>query len=350
MNTTIQIGQLKVGDGQPCFIAAEIGINHNGDMSLAKETIAAAAEAGACAVKFQNYRTEDFLSDPALTYEYLSQGKKIVESQMEMFRRCELNRDQLRELKQYCDQQGVVFFSTPTGEATLQDLREVGSILVKNGSDYLTHLPLIRAMAQSGLPTVLATGMSTLGEIDDAVRAFEEAGGQDLIILHCTSSYPTPDPDVHLRKIPALRAALDRPIGLSDHSHGIVAAVGAVVLGACMVEKHFTLSRDLPGPDHAFSMDPGELKDLVAGIRTVEAQLGSGKVGPTQKEFTGRENYRLSCTLVSDRPAGHALTEADIAMRRPGTGFPPREIHHLVGRRLRMALKGGTMISPENLD
>jgi N-acetylneuraminate synthase/N,N'-diacetyllegionaminate synthase len=330
------------------LLAAEVGINHNGDMALARQMIDAAAEAGADAVKFQNYRTEDFLSDRSLTYEYLSQGKPVVEPQFDMFKRCELPRGALGELRDHCERRGVIFFSTPTSPAGVEELVRVGAPLLKNGSDYLVHLPLIRAMARSGLPTVLSTGMATLAEIDDAVRAFREAGGRDLIVLHCTSSYPTPPGEVHLRKIPALASALGCPVGLSDHTEGIIAAVGAVALGACFLEKHFTLDRYLPGPDHRFSATPEEFRALVGAVRTLERNLGDSPVGPTPSEAEGRKGFRLSCVAVRDLSAGHRLTDADLAFRRPGTGLPPAAAAWVVGRTLGRAVRAGQVFQPED--
>ena len=177
MSRTISIGKRRIGGGQPCFIVAEIGINHNGDMKLARRMIDAAAAAGADAVKFQNYRTEDFILDRSLAYEYKSQSRRIRESQFEMFKRCELSTSQLRQLCAHCRKRGVIFFSTPTSADGVAELVRLGSPLLKNGSDCLGHLPLIRAMAKTGLPTVLSTGMATLAEIKEAVRAFREAEG-----------------------------------------------------------------------------------------------------------------------------------------------------------------------------
>ena len=174
----VRIGKRLVGEGQSCFLAAEVGINHNGDMDLARRSIDAAADAGADAVKFQNYRTEDFISDRSLTHEYVSQGKTVVESQYDMFKRCELGPAQLRELSEHCNRRGVVFFSTPTSENGIQELVELGVPLLKNGSDYLVNLPLIRAMARTGLPTVISTGMATQDEVKDGVEAFRGAGGR----------------------------------------------------------------------------------------------------------------------------------------------------------------------------
>jgi N-acetylneuraminate synthase/N,N'-diacetyllegionaminate synthase len=315
-------------------------------MDLAYQLIEAAAQAGADAVKFQNYRTEDFISDQSLTYEYISQGKTIVESQYEMFKRCELSPADLIDLREHCDQHNIVFFSTPTSEEGVADLVKAGAPLLKNGSDYLVHLPLIRAMARTGLPTVISTGMATLAEIDDAVRAFQEAGGKELTLLHCTSSYPTPPEHVHLRKIPALAAAFGCPVGLSDHSWGTVAGIGAVALGACFIEKHFTLDKNLAGPDHRFSADPAEFRALVEAVRTLEKSLGESKIGPTPSEMLGRRDFRLSCVAARDLPTGHALSEKDVVFRRPGTGLPPRAIDWLVGRRLGCDVLAGKPLEP----
>ncbi len=340
----VRAGTRFIGPGQPAFLVAEIGINHNGDLDLAKATIDAAAGAGADAVKLQNYRTEDFLADRSLTYSYVSQGQRIVESQYDMFKRCELTPQMLRELHAYCVARNLIMFSTPTSQAGVDELLALGTVLLKNGSDYLTHLPMVEAMGRSGVPTILSTGMATLAEIDDAVRAFRAAGGSELVLLHCTSSYPTPAADVHLRKIPVLGAAFDCPVGLSDHSTGIVAAVGAVALGACLIEKHFTLDTTLPGPDHAFSADPAEFRRLVEAVRTLEANLGEAAIGPTAAELESRCQYRLSCVAARALPEGHRLTAADVLFRRPGHGIPPKSAYLLTGRVLDRPVAAGHVL------
>jgi N,N'-diacetyllegionaminate synthase len=345
----VRIGEAAIGPGHPCFLVAEVGINHNGDLDLAHQSIDAAADAGADAVKFQNYRTEDFIVDRTLTYEYVSAGKRIVETQYEMFKRCELSPDRLAELKRHCDKRGVTFFSTPSSEEGVQTLVDLDVKLLKNGSDYLVHLPLVRAMARSGLAAVLSTGMATAGEIDDAVRAFREAGGSELILLHCTSSYPTPPGDVHLRNIPTLSAAYGCPVGFSDHTEGTVAALGAVAVGACFLEKHFTVDRHLPGPDHRFSSDPAEFEELAREVRNLEESLGGSVVGPTPSEEAGRRDYRLSCVAARDLPAGHRLGEPDVIFARPGTGLPPKWVQWLIGRSLAREVKVGHPIDPSDL-
>lgn len=346
----IRIGERAIGKGRPTFIVAEVGINHNGDLDLARRAIEAAAEAGADSVKFQNYRTEDFILDRSLTYTYETAAGPVTESQYEMFKRCELDRPALVELKRHCDSVGVVFHSTPTGPDGIEDLVAVGAPLLKNGSDFLVHGPVIRAMAHTGLPTVLSTGMATLAEIDEAVRTFREAGGRDLMLLHCTSSYPTPDADVHLRKIPALATAFGVPVGFSDHSWGVTAAIGAVTLGACWIEKHFTVDRGLPGPDHRFSSDPVEFAELVAAVRAVERQLGASAIGPTESERRGRDEFRLSCVAANDLASGATLSEGDIAIRRPGNGLPPAAAEWLWGRVVARPLPAGHVFTPEDFE
>lgn len=339
--TPLQIAGRAVGPGQPVFIAAEIGINHNGDMDLARRMIDAAADAGADAVKFQNYRTEDFVSDRSLTHEYENGGRVVRESQYDMFKRYELRRESLRVLSDHCRARRMTFFSTPSSEEGIADLLAVAVPLLKNGSDYLTNLPLIRAMARTGLPTVLSTGMATVDEIRDAVDAFRGAGNEQLIVLHCTSTYPAPDEDVNLRKISTLAATFRSLVGLSDHSFGTTAAIGAVAMGACFIEKHFTLDKNLPGPDHRFSSDPAEFTQLVRGVRVVERQLGNDRIGPAPSEIESRADYRLSCVAARDLAAGHVLQQGDVAFRRPGTGLPPKSLDQIVGRKLGSPVPSG---------
>jgi N,N'-diacetyllegionaminate synthase len=346
----ISVGTRDIGAGAPCFIAAEVGLNHNGDLSRAHKMIDAAARAGADGVKFQSFRTEDFINDRSVAYEYVSAGEEITESQYEMFKRNELPAAAWPELRAHCEELDVVFFSTPTSESGLEELVELGVPLLKNGSDYLGHLPLVRAMARSGIPTVLSTGMATMDEVQTAVGAFRQAGGRDLVLLHCTSSYPTPAEDVNLRKIPALAVEFRCPVGLSDHTDGAIAAAGSVAVGGCFVEKHFTLDRNLPGPDHRFSADPERLRALVDAVRTMEVSLGSAEIAPAPSEMRGRSDFRLSCVAAADLHAGHELTTADVEFRRPGTGVPPGEIGKLIGRRLGRDVVSGEVLIVDTLE
>jgi N,N'-diacetyllegionaminate synthase len=331
------------------LLIAEIGINHNGDMELAERMIVAAREAGADAVKFQNYKTEDFLTDATLTYNYRSEGRDITESQFAMFKRCELSEGDLARLKQRCDQEGVLFFSTPTSRAGVTALERIGTAYLKNGSDYLGHLPLIRDMARTGIPTILSTGMATEGEIAEAVAAFREAGGGELVLLACTSAYPTPPEHANVRRVPALAARFGCAAGFSDHTAGWEAAVVAVGLGACMIEKHFTLDRNLPGPDQWFSADPAEFAELVRRVRMTEVLLGRATWGATTAEVEARATFRLSCVADRDLSVGHTLVDTDIAFRRPATGLPPAKVDALLGRTLAEPVKRGEPLRLEAL-
>lgn len=331
------------------FIVAEVGINHNGDIELAKECIKAAAEAGANSVKFQNYKTENFLSNRNLKYSYLSQGVLIEESQYEMFKRCELRQRDVNILFKECKKYNLDFHCTPTDLDGINFLKKLGCKFLKNGSDYLTNLDLIKSMGESGLTTILSTGMATLSEIDDAVRVFKKTGNKNLILLICTSSYPTPPKEVNLARIDSLRRIYNLPIGFSDHTEGVTASVGAVFNGAMWIEKHFTLDKNLAGPDHRFSMDPDELKLLVASIREAEVMIGSSSLFPTKSEQKSRKNFRLSCVASRSIPAGHILTRDDISFRRPGSGLPPKMINFLIDRKIKNSKKLGDVIKNNDL-
>ncbi len=344
---TINIGGYEIIPTGACFIAAEIGINHNGDMGLAKKAIDAAKEAGATSVKFQNYKTEDFVQNKELVYTYKNAGKSITESQWEMFKRCELSIEQLIELKKYSDRLGILFFTTPTSKKGISDLQKIGAPLIKNGSDFLTNLELISEMAKTGLPTVLSTGMATEDEIEDAVNIFKKAGGRELVLLHCTSSYPTPVEEVHLNKIITLAETFDCLSGFSDHSEGTTAAIGARIMGACFIEKHFTLDKTLPGPDHYFSADPKEFKKMIDNVRYVEVAMGDRELGPSLSEQESRLQFRLSCIAAKDLPAGTKLKKEHIRFGRPGTGILPKNVELLINRVLKKNL---TQNKPFNLD
>jgi N-acetylneuraminate synthase/N,N'-diacetyllegionaminate synthase len=330
----IAIGPRIVGPGLPAYVVAEIGINHNGDLALAKATIEAAARAGADAVKFQNYRTEDFIADRELTYRYRNGDREIVESQYEMFKRCEMDGAMLEAVVAHARAAGLDAHSTPTGPDGVDALVRLGVNAIKNGSDFLTNTALIGAMARTGLPVVLSAGMATLEEIGAAIDAVRGAGNERVILLHCTSSYPAPPESLHLRAIPALAARFGVLAGFSDHSEGNAAAVASVVLGACWIEKHFTLDRSLPGPDHRFSSDEAEFRALVRDVRATEAALIEAPLGFDAAETQMRADARLSCVAARALERGHALTAADIVFRRPGTGMPPAAASGLIGKRL----------------
>ena len=345
----IRAGQRLIGEGQPCFIAAEVGINHNGDLELAREMVRAAAAAGVDGVKFQNFATEDFLSDHTLTYTYKSQGRQITESQWDMFKRAELKPGWLENLKVLCDSMGVVFFSTPTSEDGVRELVDLRACLLKNGSDYLTHVPLLELMASTGIPVVVSTGMADHEDIDAAMAAIRRGGRSDIILLHCTSSYPTAPSDTNLLRMIAMRDRYDVPVGFSDHTEGWAAAAQAVTLGACFLEKHFTLDHQLPGPDHWFSSTPDELREYVQQVRFAGQRLGNRELQPAASEAAGRKEYRLSAVAAHDLEGGSLLRDDMVMFRRPGTGLLPKDLRLVLGRKLAHPLASGAPIRKEDL-
>ncbi len=347
----IKAGNQFIGENLPCFIVAEIGINHNGDINLAKKSIEAAKQSGANAVKFQNYNVEDFIHDKALTITYTSNGHSVTEPQFDLFTRCELKPDQLRELKKYCDHHNILFLSTPTSKNGIDILVEIDTPLIKNGSDFITQLELIKEMAMTGKPVILSTGMATKNEIDDAVNVFASCNNnQDLILLHCTSNYPTSMIEVNLNKIPLLADTYGCLSGFSDHSLGNTAAIGARVLGACFIEKHFTLDKNLPGPDHHFSCDPDELLQLVDSIRNIESALGEKSLGLNYEEMTSRREFRLSCIATCDLEPGTTILDEHITFGRPGTGVPPKYKNSILNTVLKRKIKKGGLFTMDDQD
>ena len=340
----IKVGDKYIGNGHPCFIVAEIGINHGGNIKLAFRMIDAAKKSGADAVKFQNYRTEDFIRDRNIKYNYISKGKKITETQYAMFKRCEISFQDLKKIKAYCDRKKIIFFSTPTSIETLMELKRVRSPIIKNGSDFLTNLELISAMAKSKKPTVISCGMASIEEINEAIKSYKMGGGKKLILLHCTSSYPTPIKDINLNRISEMKKLFNYIIGYSDHSEGYLAAVGAVTLGACFIEKHFTLSKKLNGPDHRFSSDPKEFSELVKAVRNAEAAMGKYEINPVESELYGKKFFRLSCIALKNLNKGHKIKKEDIGFSRPGDGLPPKEKPNLIGKVIKRNIKKNNMI------
>jgi N-acetylneuraminate synthase/N,N'-diacetyllegionaminate synthase len=324
---------------------AEVGINHNGDIGLAKQMIDVAIECGVDAIKFQTFKAEEFVACAGGSYTYRSQGKEVTESMYEMFKRYEFSREEWGTIFAYCKDRDITFFSTPQNPSDLDFLLSLVKLpAIKVGSDDLTNLPLLRYYASKGLPMIISTGMATLGEIEDAVRIIKSAGNDDLIILHCVSSYPADAEEVNLRRIKTIEQAFNVIVGFSDHTIGLVAAIGAVAFGAKVIEKHFTLDKDLPGPDHWFSADPGELRRLVEDVRLIEEALGSSVITPTQKEWGMRDITRRSIVAKRDIAKGDIISEDMLTLKRPGTGLPPKFIEYVLGKEARVFIKKDELI------
>ena len=331
----ISIGDRQVASGHRPFVVAEVGINHNGDVDRALEMIHVASRSGCDAVKFQTFKAAEFINDPSQMFTYRSQGREVTEPMLTMFQRYELPRNAWPLIKAECEKVGIVFFSTPQNESDLDILIEVGVPAVKVGSDDFTNLPLLKSYAASGLPLILSSGMSDLAEAHQALNAVGALDGYPTVLLVCTSQYPTPPEDANLARITTLRAAFPTvPIGFSDHTRGPLASALAVGLGACFLEKHFTLSHDLPGPDHWFSEDPQGLAEWVSTIRTAAAMLGSPLVRPTGVELGHKLEYQRRLVAARDIRPGEILDDRSLVLRRVagGRGLPPSFLTYLVGR------------------
>ena len=333
-----------IAPGQPVFVIAEAGVNHNGDPAMAKALIDAAADAGADAVKFQTFRTSALTSRTAPKAAYQVETTGAGESQSQMLERLELSLDTLRSLQAHAGARRIVFFSTPFDEASVDTLGALGVPLFKVPSGEITNLPLLRHIATKGKPVILSTGMSTLDEVAAALTAIHATSGVPVAILHCVSAYPAPVGDVNLRAMDALRDRFGCPVGLSDHTLGVEIAFAAVARGAAIVEKHLTLDKTLPGPDHRASLEPGEMGALVRGIRNVEAALGDGEKRPMPSELDTRRVARKSLVAARAIRAGEHLVKDAIAIKRPGTGVSPADLERALGRRVRRDLAADDVI------
>ncbi|MFQ5801296.1 MAG: N-acetylneuraminate synthase [Candidatus Methylomirabilales bacterium] len=346
----LEVGWRKIGPGYSCFIIAEAGVNHNGDVELAKRLVDVAVEAGADAVKFQTFKAERVVSPGAPKAEYQKQTTGAAESQFEMLCGLELSPETHLELFSYCRRRGIVFMSTPFDEESADLLDELDVPVFKIPSGEITNLPFLTHVARKGKPMIVSTGMSYMDEVKVAVRTIEEVGSTGFILLHCVSAYPANPADANLRAMHTMSTEFNVPVGYSDHTPGIEVALAAVTLGACVIEKHFTLDRSLPGPDHQASLEPGELAALVRGVRNVEKALGHGRKEPAAGEADTAAVARRSLVAAQDIPAGTALTLDLIAVKRPGTGLPPAMLPYLVGRTLRVDVRADSILRMEMLE
>jgi sialic acid synthase SpsE len=327
----VRIGDRWVGDGEPCFVIAEAGANHNRDLSMGKELIDVAAEAGADAVKFQTYSAETLYSKHTPRFSYLA-GVSAKDT-WDLIKEIELPREWQGELAAHAAARGIRFLSTPFDHRAVDELAALGVPAYKIASFEIVDLPLIGHAAAQGRPVILSTGLASYEDIADAVAACAAAGNRDVILLQCASLYPAPPARMNLRAMATMRQAFNVPVGLSDHSLGIHVAVAAAALGASVLEKHFTLDRSLPGPDHPFAIEPGELRDMVRQIREVEAAIGDGlKLGPAPEEMEMHEKARRSLVAARSIPRGTTIDRSMIAIKRPGFGIRPKFVDLVVGR------------------
>lgn len=327
----MKIGNYYVGQGKPVFIVAEAGINHNGDIKLAKQMIIKASKAGANAIKFQTIFPEELYSE------------KTNKTLFNLIKKWSFNKKQHIELKKFAERHHLEFFSTPVGKRSAKLLEEIKTKCIKIASGELTNHELIKTVAKTRQPIIVSSGMSTIKEITSAVEIIQNEKCP-LVLLHCNASYPTPEKDANLSTIKYLKDLFNVPIGYSDHTLGNEACIVAVSLGACIIEKHFTLNKKMEGPDQKLSADVAEFTDLVTKIRKVEKLLGNYRTGPTNSEKKFMKLMRKSLVTKRELNTGTKIKKFMLTSIRPGTGISPAKIDKIVDRKLRKNVKKGTIL------
>lgn len=315
------------------LIIAEAGVNHNGDVGLALQLVDAAANAGADVVKFQTFCADRMVTATAQKAEYQRNSESSNESQYQMLKRLELTRLMHLKLIEHCDSLNIKFFSTGFDLESIEMLIELGLDYFKIPSGEINNLPYLRYVGKQGKPIFLSTGMATIGEIELAIDALESAGTnrEKITVMHCTSEYPTPMEDVNLKAMCSIGSAFGVNIGYSDHTEGTEVAIAAVALGAKVIEKHFTLDRSLPGPDHKASLEPDELKSMVSAIRNIERAMGDGVKKPCKNEIKNRSVARKSLVASKKIAAGELFSSENVAVKRPGFGMSPMMWDKVIG-------------------
>lgn len=334
----ILVGKRKVGDNNPVFIIAEAGSNHNRDLNQAKKLIEIAAESEADAVKFQTFSAETLYSKKTPNPDYL-EGKIQQKSVWQLIKDIELPREWQRELADYSRSHGLIFLSTPFDYKAIKELEKLNIPVYKVASFEIVDLPFLNEIAKTKKPIILSTGMASLGDIEDAINAIREIGENGIALLHCAINYPPPLEDVNLRAIQTLKQAFQVPVGFSDHTMSTSIPAVAVALGACIIEKHYTLDRTLKGPDHKFALEPGELKEMVKNIRDAEVALGSPRKYIVESEKNLYKLARRSIIAAKKIPKGKVIEKSDLIIKRPGYGILPKFINIIIGR-----------IAKENID
>lgn len=339
----------KVGFGHPVFIIAEIGVNHNGNLDIAKQMVERAAECGVDCVKFQTFSADEFIADKDMVYEYEAAGKKISENMFDMFKRLEMPSSWHKELFAYSRKCGLVPLTSVADPKSVDLVCNLGISAFKLSSEDLINLPLVEYVANKRMPLILSTGMADEDEIEDVLKILKECESAQAAFLHCVSLYPTPAREANLLRMAALRKKVNGPVGYSDHTIGTVAAIGATALGACIIEKHFTLDRNMRGPDHAFSSDVNEMKNIVSGIRKAEEMIGKADLKFSPSEIEMRKQFRRSIVAARDLPKGHAIERKDLWLKRPGIGLKAKDIPFLLGKTLTIAVKKDEPITYEKI-
>ena len=338
----VKIGQKSIGNGHPIFIIAEAGSNHNSKLEFAKKMIDVAVESGADAIKFQIFTAENLYSKYTPEFSYLK-GQNVYE----LIKNIETPREWIKELAKYCEEKDIYFLASAFDFEAV-DLLNKYVPAFKIASFEITDLELLKYAAEKGKPMIISTGMANLGEVEDAITAIKSVGNEDIILLHCNSLYPTPVEVVNLRAMETMRTAFKVPVGFSDHTLGIHIPIAAVAMGACVIEKHFTLDRTLPGPDHSFAIEPNDLKEMVRCIREAEKAKGEGIKEKSKLE--SEEMYvkaRRSIHARVDIPKGTKIKRDMLILKRPGYGIPPKFLELVIGREAKKDIKEDEWISWE---
>lgn len=345
----IAIGSHMIGERYPCFVVAEAGVNHNGDLQMAKRLVDVAYNAGANAVKFQSFSAESLATMDAPKADYQKETTDNSESHFDMLKRLEMSPDMHSELYLYCQKLGILFLSSPFDEKNSDLLEELGVVAFKIPSGEITNLPFLEHVASKGKPMLVSTGMADISETALAVNSIYSAGNQDLILLHCVSNYPANADDINLHAMDTMSRAFRSPVGYSDHTLGLEVALASVALGANVLEKHFTLDKTLPGPDHRASLEPHELTSLIKGVRIIESALGDGRKLPSNSEAETAVVARKSLVANSLISAGVVITEDLVSSKRPGTGLPPFMKKYVIGRTARTIIPKDQLITLDDL-
>lgn len=345
MEKSFTIGNKEVGVGKQVFIIAEAGVNHNGQLDLALKLIEAAAKAGADAVKFQTFKAEQVVTAAGEMAEYQKRNLGVLESQLEMVRKLELSYEYYPQLIAKAKELGIIFFSTPHGHIASADfLNGLGVPAFKFGSGDLTNIPLLEYVARLGKPMIIGTGMATMAEVHEAVETIRNAGNEQFVMLHCTTDYPCKHEDINLKAMTSIAKECNCLVGYSDHTIDNEAAVMATALGACVLERHFTLDRNLPGPDQKASFEPQELAEYIRRIREASIILGSGEKIPAESEKQYIPMVRRSIVSAQAIKSGEQLTEENLTLKRPGTGIAPRQWKEVIGKHATCDIPADTLL------
>lgn len=345
----IRVADKTVGRNYPCFIIAEAGVNHNGRLDLAKKLVDVAVEAGIDAVKFQTFKSEGVVTDKADTAAYAKKniGKDL--KQVEMMKNLELPYEDFKELKRYCNSKHIVFLSTPHSFDAIDFLDELVPAF-KFGSGDLTNIPTLEYAAKKGKPMIIGTGMATLEEVKEVVNAIKKTGNNQVVTLHCTTNYPCPFEEVNMNAMITMQKNLDCLVGYSDHTMGITVPIMASTFGAVVIEKHFTLDRNLPGPDHKASLEPMELKQMVSEIRNVEKAMGRSEKKPTSSEKKIMINVRKSIVANKRINKGERIEREMIDFKRPAKGLNPIEVKKIIGKKSRRNIEKNEIILLKDIE